>query len=157
MIKIKLRLSSWVAAKLGDEHSGWLTLEKEVGEDSTISDFLAGMVMAYPGFRETVYNPDAGLVNEQAPIADAVSLLQVGVHQLLTGVIVVAYFQSTLHHLIASLGFIALVIEVFSVSQTTANKFPTDFIGNVVGQFGYPVMQVRNLMHDRVPARCAIG
>jgi hypothetical protein len=61
-------------------------------------------------------------------------------HQFLTGVIVVAHFQSPLRHLIASLGFITLVIQVFTVSQPAANKLPTNFIGNVIGQFGYPVM-----------------
>ena len=45
MIKIKLRLSSWIAAKAEVEHSGWLTLEKEVGEGSTIRDLLVGIVM----------------------------------------------------------------------------------------------------------------
>jgi molybdopterin converting factor small subunit len=69
MIKIKLRLSSWVAAKLGDENSGWLTLEKEVGEGSTISDLLAGIVMTYPGLREAVYSPDTGLVDKRINIA----------------------------------------------------------------------------------------
>ena len=69
MIKIKLRLSSWVAAKLGDEHSGWLTLEKEVGEGSTISDLLAGIVMTYPGLREAVYSPDTGLVDKRINVA----------------------------------------------------------------------------------------
>ncbi len=69
MIKIKLRLSSWVAAKLGDEHSGWLTLEKELGEGSTISDLLAGIVMTYPGLREAVYSPDTGLVDKRINIA----------------------------------------------------------------------------------------
>ena len=69
MIKIKLRLSSWVAAKLGDEHSGWLTLEKEVGEGSTISDLLVGIVMTYPGLREAVYSPDTGLVDERINVA----------------------------------------------------------------------------------------
>ena len=69
MIKIKLRLSSWVAAKLGDEHSGWLTLEKEVGEGSTISDLLVAIVMTYPGLREEVYSPDTGLVDERINVA----------------------------------------------------------------------------------------
>ncbi len=59
MAKIKLRLPSWIAAKLEAKSSGWLTLEKEVGEGSTISDLLAGIVMTYSGFREAVYNPDA--------------------------------------------------------------------------------------------------
>jgi molybdopterin converting factor small subunit len=69
MIKIKLRLTSWVAAKLGDEHSGWLTLEQEVREGATVSDLLAGIVMTYPGLHEAVYNPDTGLVNEQVNVA----------------------------------------------------------------------------------------
>jgi molybdopterin converting factor small subunit len=69
MIKIKLRLSSWVAAKLGDGHSGWLTLEEEVGEGSSISDLLAGIVTTYPGLGEGVYNPDTGLVDERINVA----------------------------------------------------------------------------------------
>jgi molybdopterin converting factor small subunit len=69
MIKIKLRLSSWVAAKLGDENSGWLTLEEEVGEGSTISDLLAGIVKTYPGLREAVYSPDTGLVDKRINVA----------------------------------------------------------------------------------------
>ena len=69
MIKIKLRFSSWIAAKLEAEHSGWLTLEKEVGEGSNISDLLVGMVMTYPGMREAVYSPDTGLVDERINIA----------------------------------------------------------------------------------------
>ncbi len=69
MIKIKLRLSSWVAAKLGDEHSGWLTREKEVEEGSTISDLLAGIVMTYPVLREAVYSPDTGLVDKRINVA----------------------------------------------------------------------------------------
>jgi len=69
MIKIKLRLSSWVAAKLGDENSGWLTLEKEVREGSTISDLLAEIVMTYPGLREAVYSPDTGLVDKRINVA----------------------------------------------------------------------------------------
>lgn len=69
MIKIKLRLSSWIADKLGEEHTGWLTLKKEVGEGSSISDLLAGLVIAYPGLREAVYNPDEGIVDERVNIA----------------------------------------------------------------------------------------
>jgi len=78
MNKIKLRLPSWIAAKLEVNSSGWLTLEKEVGEDSTISDFLVSMVITYPGFRETVYNPDAGLVNEQINVVHNDRLLTFG-------------------------------------------------------------------------------
>ncbi len=68
MAEVRLKLPSWIAAKLGAKSSGWLTLEKEVGEGTTISDFLMGMVMTYPGFRQAVYNPDTGLVNEQVNV-----------------------------------------------------------------------------------------
>ena len=68
MIKIKLRLPSWIAANLKAESSGWLTLEKEVGEGSTISDCLTDMVVTYTGFREAVYNPEAGLISEQVSV-----------------------------------------------------------------------------------------
>jgi molybdopterin converting factor small subunit len=68
-MNIKLRLSSWIAAKVEVEHSGWLTLEKEVGEGSTISDLLAGLVMTYPGLREAVYSPDTRQVDERINVA----------------------------------------------------------------------------------------
>ena len=65
MHKVALKLPSWIAARLDANSSGWLTLEKEVAEGTTINDFLMGMVVAYPGFREAVYNPDTGLPTEQ--------------------------------------------------------------------------------------------
>lgn len=68
-MKIKLRLSSWIAAKAEVEHSGWLTLEKEVEEGSTIRHLLVGLVMTYPSLREAVYSPDTGLINERINVA----------------------------------------------------------------------------------------
>lgn len=68
MIKIKLRFSSWVTAKLGVEHSGWLTLEKEVKECSTISDLLSGMLTTYPGLGEAV-DPDTGVMDMRINVA----------------------------------------------------------------------------------------
>ena len=65
MSKVTLKLPSWIAAKLEVKSSGWLTLEKEVAEGTTINDFLMDMVVDYPGFREAVYNPDTGLPTEQ--------------------------------------------------------------------------------------------
>jgi molybdopterin converting factor small subunit len=69
MIKIKLRLSSWVAAKLGDEDSGWLTIEKEVREGTSIGDLLAGIVKTFPGLGESVFSPETGLMDERINIA----------------------------------------------------------------------------------------
>ena len=69
MIKIKLRLSSWVTAKLGVEDSGWLTLEKEVREGSNIGDLLSGMVTTYPGLGKSNNSPNHGVVDERIKIA----------------------------------------------------------------------------------------
>jgi molybdopterin converting factor small subunit len=68
-IKIKLRLSSWVTAKLGVEDSGWLTLEKEVREGSNINDLLSDMVTTYPGLGKAANSPNQGVLDERIKIA----------------------------------------------------------------------------------------
>ena len=65
MPKVRLELQPWIAAKLGAKSTGWLTLEQEVVEDTTINDFLTTMIESYPNFRELIYNPDTGIVTEQ--------------------------------------------------------------------------------------------
>jgi len=65
MLKVRLRLPSWIATVIEPKSTGWLTLEKEVTEGITINDFLLDMVAGYPGFRGAVYNPDTGLPTEQ--------------------------------------------------------------------------------------------
>ncbi len=66
---MKLKLPSWIAAKLGFACSGWLTLEEPVKEGTTLAGFLDGMAAAYPGFRDAAYNPAAGIVTEQVNVA----------------------------------------------------------------------------------------
>ena len=65
MGRIRLKLPSWVAVMLDAKASGWLTLEKEIEEDTTISDLLSDLVVTYPGFRQAVFNPDTGHLNDQ--------------------------------------------------------------------------------------------
>jgi len=69
MIQIKLRVPSWIAGQLEAQSSDQCKLDKEVEEGTTINELLAEMSVTYPGFRETVYNPDAGLVTEQIVVA----------------------------------------------------------------------------------------
>ena len=40
-------------------------MEKEIGERTTVNELLSALVLTSPGFRESVFNPDVGLVNEQ--------------------------------------------------------------------------------------------
>ena len=65
MPKVRLELQPWVAAKIETKSSGWLTLEQEVVEGTTVNDFLTNMIVSYPNFRESIYNPDTGIVTEQ--------------------------------------------------------------------------------------------
>jgi molybdopterin converting factor small subunit len=65
MPAVSLKLPSWIAAKLGENASGWFSLDREITESTTIEGLLKEMVAAYPGFREVVYNPDTGLPTEQ--------------------------------------------------------------------------------------------
>ena len=65
MAKVRVRLPPHIAQTLDSNSSGWLVLEREITEKATVSNLLASLVVNYPGFRETVFNPDVGLVNEQ--------------------------------------------------------------------------------------------
>ncbi len=63
---MQLKLPPWIAAALDAGASDWLTLEFEIKKGGTTIDaLLKDLVANYPGFRETVFNPDTGHLNEQ--------------------------------------------------------------------------------------------
>jgi molybdopterin converting factor small subunit len=68
MARVRMRLPSHIAKMLDPENSGWLELEKEIGDETTVSEFLSGLVLTHPGFRQWVFNPDVGVVNEQVNV-----------------------------------------------------------------------------------------
>jgi hypothetical protein len=65
MAKVKVRLPPHIAQMLNAQSSGWLVLEEDVPDKTTLNNLLSSLVANYPGFRETVYNPDAGSLNDQ--------------------------------------------------------------------------------------------
>ena len=65
MAKVQVRIPPHVAKMLDAGSSGWLLLEQELNKPLTVSDLLSSLVMTYPGFRESVYNPSAGVINDQ--------------------------------------------------------------------------------------------
>ncbi len=65
MAKVQVRIPPHVAKMLDAGSSGWLVLEQELNKPLTVSDLLSSLVMSYPGFRETVYNPNVGVINDQ--------------------------------------------------------------------------------------------
>jgi len=65
MAKVKVKIPPHVAQMLKPDFSGWLVLEEELKDGMTVSHLLTSLVLTYPGFRETVYNPDAGVISDQ--------------------------------------------------------------------------------------------
>ncbi len=65
MARVRIRLPSHIARALDPRSTGWLELEQEIGAGTTVRDLLSGLVLSYPGFRQWVFNPDVGAVNEQ--------------------------------------------------------------------------------------------
>jgi molybdopterin converting factor small subunit len=65
MVNIHIKLPSHLARMLKADSVDWLIIEKEIAEGTTVKDLLSILVMTYPGFRKSVFNPDAGSVNEQ--------------------------------------------------------------------------------------------
>ncbi len=65
MGKVQIKLPPWIAAALGAGASDWLVLEIEIKKGATVDRLLNELVASYPGFRERVFNPDTGHLNEQ--------------------------------------------------------------------------------------------
>ena len=65
MAKVEVRLPPHISNMLDGKSSGWLVLEEEIDESTTVINLLSTLVATYPGFRETVYNPEVGSINEQ--------------------------------------------------------------------------------------------
>ncbi len=68
MVHVRIRLPSHIAKMLGVETTGWLELDREIEEGTTVRELLSILVLTRPGFRESVFNPDVGLVNEQTNV-----------------------------------------------------------------------------------------
>lgn len=65
MVKVMVRLPPHIAQMLNPKLSSWLELEEEVKDRTTVNNLLSYLVTNYPGFRETVYNPNAGEISDQ--------------------------------------------------------------------------------------------
>ena len=61
---------------LNEHGSGWFTLEKEIGKETTIGDLLADLAFSHTDFRKMVFNPDVGKVSDQVIVILNDSLLQ---------------------------------------------------------------------------------
>jgi molybdopterin converting factor small subunit len=64
VVSVRMRFPSIVFKTAGGSE-GWVTVKRNVEDGATVAALLADLVATYPGFRESVYNPESGVVNEQ--------------------------------------------------------------------------------------------
>jgi molybdopterin converting factor small subunit len=57
--------------------SDWFIIEKEIGKETTIRDFLTDLAANNSGFRDVVFNPDEGTVGDQIAIVINQKLLDI--------------------------------------------------------------------------------
>ena len=77
MGKVQLKVLPWIANLMNTQGSNWLTLDREIGKETTIGDLLADLALSYTDFRKVVFNPDIGKVNDQVMVILNGSLLQI--------------------------------------------------------------------------------
>jgi molybdopterin converting factor small subunit len=75
VVRVQVKLPSYIAKEPGTDTTGWRTIEKETGKGTTVRKLLSILVATYPGFRESVFNPDTGSINEQINVVLNTQLL----------------------------------------------------------------------------------
>jgi molybdopterin converting factor small subunit len=65
VIKIRIRFPRSVILAGESQKGGWQDIEREAVEGTTVIQLLSDLVSTYPGFREGVFNPQTGTLNEQ--------------------------------------------------------------------------------------------
>jgi len=68
MGRVQLKIPPWVAVMLNTPSSDWLTLEKEIGKETTIGNLLSELALGNTEFKEAVFNPDTGKSSRQVMI-----------------------------------------------------------------------------------------
>jgi molybdopterin converting factor small subunit len=68
MGKVILKVPPFFAPALDPNSSGWFIVETAVAEKITIRELLTGIAGNNPGFRQVIFNPDAGNLNDQIDI-----------------------------------------------------------------------------------------
>ena len=77
MGKVQLKIPPFFAYIMDPSASDWFVLEKEIGKETTIRDFLTDLASNNSEFRDVVFNPDEGTVCDQIDIVINQKLLDV--------------------------------------------------------------------------------
>jgi molybdopterin converting factor small subunit len=65
MGKVQLKMAPPFASMLGVKNYDWLTVEKNIGEGTTVRDLLAELASSHAEFRKTAFNPETGKISNQ--------------------------------------------------------------------------------------------
>jgi sulfur-carrier protein len=65
VVSVMVRFPYFVFEVWRGEAGGQMELRKDLPDGTAVMRLLSDLVTAYPGFREAVFNPDSGTVNEQ--------------------------------------------------------------------------------------------
>ncbi|MFH0846493.1 MAG: hypothetical protein V1894_00335 [Chloroflexota bacterium] len=68
MGRIQLRISPLLASLLKNQSSGWLSLDKEIGDDTTIGDVLTDLASVNKSSRTAVFDSESGETSDQLMI-----------------------------------------------------------------------------------------
>jgi molybdopterin converting factor small subunit len=68
MGKVIIKVPPFFASALDPDSSGWFIVETDVVEKMTIRELLTGIAINNPVFRQTIFNPDDGNLNDQIDI-----------------------------------------------------------------------------------------
>ena len=77
MGKVHLKIPPFFAYIVEPTASDWLILEKEIGKETTIRDFLTDLASNNSGFRDVVFNPDEGAISDQIAVVINQKLLDI--------------------------------------------------------------------------------
>ena len=64
MAKVTLKVPPFFARVLNPESSDWFVLDRQIGEKTTLCDLLAELAISNIEFRNAVFNPDEGIIND---------------------------------------------------------------------------------------------
>jgi molybdopterin converting factor small subunit len=65
VVSVTVRFPSSVFKTGSGEAGGRVELRKDLPDGTAVIRLLSDLVTTYPGFREAVFNPESGTVNEQ--------------------------------------------------------------------------------------------
>ena len=77
MEKVQLKIPPFFAYIMDPDTSDWFIIEKEIGKETTIRDFLTDLAANNSGFRDVVFNPDEGAVSDQIAVVINQKLLDI--------------------------------------------------------------------------------